>query len=77
MTDKQEHDDKMYGLVCEKRFDSIDKKQDDILNLLRGKNCTPGLIDDVRTLKGRWKIIFGALTILFTALVVQIIRIIL
>lgn len=64
----------MYELICQKRFDSIDKKQDQILDILRGKNNNPGIIDEVRTLKSRWAIIFGSLIVLFSALATQLIR---
>lgn len=71
--DEQGHE-KMYELICAKRFDSIDEKQDRMLDILRGKNGDPGLIDDVRTLKSRWSIIIGALVILFGALLTQVAR---
>ena len=64
----------MYELICKSRFDSIDGKQDQVLDILRGKNSKPGLIDEVRTLKSRWAIIFGSLIVLFSALVTQLIR---
>ena len=67
-------DEKMYSLVCKERFDNIDRGQKEILDLLRGKNSSPGLIDEVRTLKSRWTIIFGGMAILFGALITQIIR---
>jgi len=68
------HDDKMYHLICKERFDKIDSKQDEVLGLLRGKNGDPGLLDDVRTLKNRWKVIYGtagavALIVLRTVIV--------
>ena len=69
-----DHNDKMYNLICKERFDKIDSSQDKIIDLLRGKNSTPGLIDEVRILKSRWTIIFGALAVLSTALVAQIIQ---
>ena len=64
----------MYNIVCKERFDKIDASQEKIIDLLRGKNSTPGLIDEVRTLKSRWALIFGALAVLSTALVAQIIQ---
>ena len=68
------HTDKMYNIVCEKRFDKIDTSQEKIIDLLRGKNSTPGLIDEVRTLKSRWTIIFAAIALLSTAMVTQFIQ---
>lgn len=64
----------MYEIICSKRFDSMDNKQDQVLDILKGKNSKPGLIDEVRTLKSRWAIIFGALIVLFSALATQILR---
>ena len=74
MADEKTCEEKMYGLICKERFDNIDKKQDDLLDLLRGKNNKPGLLDDVRALKSRWGIIFGAVIVLFTALAYQIVN---
>ena len=70
-----EHDsDKMYSLVCEKRFDSMEAKQDQVLDILRGKNSEPGLIEEVRTIKRRWKWIIGSGAVIVTALVTQLIQ---
>ena len=59
-------------MFCEKRFDKIDDHQEQILNILKGKNGNPGLIDDVRQLKSRWMVIFGALIVVFSALGTQL-----
>lgn len=40
----------MYEEICEGRFSHIDRKLDTILELLKGKDREPGLIDDVREL---------------------------
>lgn len=74
MADEKAEHIEMYHLICKERFDNIDKKQDQIIDLLRGKNNSPGLIDEVRILKARWTIILGAMVILFTALITQIIK---
>ncbi len=65
-------DEKMYNLICEKRFDNLDAKQDRILDLLKGKNGDPGLLDDVRTLKKRWVVIYGTAGIVFITLLREI-----
>ena len=64
----------MYSMFCEKRFDKIDDHQEQILNILKGKNGNPGLIDDVRQLKSRWMVIFGALIVVFSALGTQLVK---
>ena len=69
-----EKDEEMYGLICEKRFDRIDKQQEEILNLLRGNNGNPGLLDDMRQIKNRWKILVGIMVFLSSALVLQAIE---
>jgi len=64
----------MYTTFCEKRFDKIDEQQEKMLEILRGKNGDPGLIDDVRQLKGRWAIIFAAFIVIFTALGTELVQ---
>lgn len=67
-------DEKMYNLVCKDRFDEIDNNLKEILSLLRGHNNNPGVLEDIRTLKSRWKMIFGGFLIIITALVSQAAR---
>ena len=74
MSDEKPDHIEMYNIICEKRFDKIDTSQEKIIDLLRGKNSTPGLIDEVRTLKSRWTIIFAAIALLSTAMVTQFIQ---
>lgn len=64
----------LYQMFCEKRFDKIDDQQQKMLEILRGRNGDPGLIDDVRQLKGRWALIFGAFVVVFTALGTELIQ---
>jgi hypothetical protein len=64
----------MYELICRERFDLNDKKQDEILDLLRGTNGNPGLIHEIRTLKKRWALVFGSLIVIFSALITQLVR---
>jgi hypothetical protein len=64
----------MFGLVCKDQFDRIDKKLEETLRLLRGKNSEPGLVDDVRDLKKAYKRILGGGLFILAAFVVQIIR---
>jgi len=65
-------DEKMYSLVCEKRFDIIDQKQEQVLNLLRGSNSTPGIIEELRVLKSRWKMISIGILMIMAAFVGQV-----
>jgi len=67
-------DDEMYGLICEKRFDRIDDQQKEVLELLKGKNGHPGLLDDMRQIKNRWKIVVAIMIFLSSALVLQAIQ---
>ena len=64
----------MYKLVCEDRFDNIDKKQQEMLDLLRGKNSSAGLVEKVRVLEGRWKVLLGGLGIVIFALIGQFVK---
>lgn len=70
---KSETEGEMYSLICEKRFDSIERKQDEVLDLLRGKNRTPGLVEEVRGLKKIYKIIIGTVTFVVSVSIVQFI----
>ena len=63
-----------FNEICKPRFDEMISGQKEIINLLRGKNGDPGLLDDVRQLKSRWKSIFAAIGILFTAIIAQTIH---
>jgi len=58
----------------EKRLEAIEKKLDSILDLLRGKNTDPGLIDDVRDLKRFKKTVVrsfvGIVAVLFSQIVI-------
>lgn len=56
-------DEGMYEMVCKPNFNEIKESQKEIIGLLRGKNGDPGLLDDVRTLKARWKVIYGTAAI--------------
>lgn len=62
-------DEGMYELICKDKFKELIDGQNDIINLLRGKNGNPGLLDDVRTLKRRWKVIYGTAGIVSVAAV--------
>lgn len=48
------HDDKMYELVCNERFDKIDNKLTEISKTLKGTDGdSPGLCEQVRKVDGR------------------------
>ena len=66
--------DEMYTLVCKSRFDKMEKKQDEVLDLLRGKGDAPGLVDQVRKLDRAYKAIIGAIVFIISAFIVAIIR---
>ena len=74
MADEKSDDEKMYRLICKERFDNIDKSQQEIISLLRGKNGDPGLLDDVRDLKRRWTLIFAVVGVLSTVMITQLIQ---
>ena len=67
-------DEKMYSLICKERFDDIADKQDEMLGLLRGANSTPGLVEEVRVLKSRWKMVSVGIVLVLSAFVTQIVR---
>ena len=71
---KTEIEEKMYSLVCKERFDNIDQKQEQMLNLLRGSNGTPGMIEEIRILKSRWKMISIGILLMLSAFVTQLAR---
>jgi hypothetical protein len=66
-------DEEMYGLVCEKRFDRIDNKQEETIGLLKGSNGNPGVLDDVRNLKKWHKATIGFAIFVGSAFVLQVI----
>jgi len=74
MADQVQNDEKMYRLICKERFDHIDKSQQEIISLLKGKNGDPGLLDDVRDLKRRWTLIFAVVGILATVMITQLVQ---
>jgi len=63
-----------FNEICKPRFDELVKGNREIIELLKGKNGDPGLLDDVRQLKSRWRSIFAAIGILFTAIIAQTIH---
>ena len=67
-----EHDE-MYEVVCGKRFDKIDETQKEIINLLRGKNNSPGLVDDVRGLKKAYRSIIAAVIFIVCLVVTEVV----
>ena len=70
---KADDEREMYDLVCKEKFDHIIKKQDEVLDLLRGKNSTPGLVEEVRGLKKVHRVIIGAITFILSVIVIQLI----
>ena len=41
----------MYDTVCKDRFDKLDKHNEDMLAILKGKNGDPGVLDQIREVK--------------------------
>ena len=41
----------MYDTVCKDRFDKLDKHNEDMLSILKGKNGDPGVLDQIREVK--------------------------
>ena len=63
-----------FNEICKPCFDELKQGNAEILRLLRGRNGDPGLLDDVRQLKSRWKTIFAAIGVLFSAIAVQFVH---
>ena len=61
-----------FNEICKPCFDELKAGNKEILEILKGRNGNAGMLDDVRQLKSRWKSIFTAIGVLFTALVIQI-----
>jgi hypothetical protein len=64
-------DEKMYEIICSKRFDKIDTQQQTTIDLIKGRNGNPGLLDDVRTLKAAHKKITATVVFVASALLLQ------
>lgn len=66
----------VYEQICKDRFDGIEHKQDEILNLLKGNGGRPGLAEEVRGLKKVYKSIVAVISaicvISFTQIVIWI-----
>jgi hypothetical protein len=63
----------MYDTICEKRFDKLDTKQDELLALMRGHNSKPGLVDEVRSIKKVHHALYAAIILILSTIAVQII----
>ena len=69
---KTEDGREMYELVCKEKFDFLIEKQDEVLGLLRGRNGTPGLVEEVRSIKKLHKLIIGVVGFVVSVIVVQL-----
>ena len=67
-------DDKMYKLICEKRFDEQKLQNQHIIDLLKGEDGNPGVVDKVRNNSKALKRLYGAFIFCGGAVVLQIIR---
>lgn len=69
--EKDHLDQEMYELVCRERFDQLEQNQHDILDLLRGSNNRPGVLDDVRRLSKTSKTVLAVAAAVGTIVVIQ------
>jgi hypothetical protein len=67
-----EHDER-YDLVCKPAFDTLKNNQETIINLLRGQNSSPGLVDKVRDIERMQTTATWIIRILFGAVIVQVV----
>ena len=65
-------EDRMYKLVCEKRFNEQGDLLNEVIRLLKGKNSDPGLCDNVRNNTKAIKRVYGLLIFLGGAITLQI-----
>jgi hypothetical protein len=68
-------EDKMYKLICSERFDKIDALQQATIDILRGSNGNPGLLDDVRAMKKAHKQVTAAVIFVVGAVSLQAIHV--
>ena len=67
-------EEKMYQMICSQRFDKIDAQQQTTIDLIKGSNGNPGLLDDVRTLKNAHKKIAATVVFVASAFLLQAIH---
>jgi hypothetical protein len=67
-------EEKMYEMICSKRFDKIDTQQQITIDLIKGANGDPGLLDDVRTLKKAHKRMFATVIFIVSAVGLKVIH---
>lgn len=70
----KENEQRMYELVCERRFDELKEMHAETQRILKGKDTEPGLVDDVRGLKKAYRRIIGGGIFVLAAIVVQLVR---
>lgn len=64
----------MYKLVCEKRFDKLEEMHQETIDLLKGKNSAPGVVDNVRSNTKALKRLYGAFIFCGGAVILQVVR---
>ena len=65
--------DQMYKLVCNERFDKLEVMHKETIDLLKGKNNQPGVVDNVRNNTRALRRLYGAFIFCGGAVVVQLI----
>jgi len=63
----------MYELICKGRFDKLETMHQETIDILRGKNGNPGLLDDVRKVTQSHKRVVGIIIFAGGAIALQLI----
>ena len=64
----------MYETICKERFDELSGGQKEVINLLRGHNGDPGLLDDIRAIKKAYRLVAGAVVFIICIVAAQCIE---
>jgi hypothetical protein len=68
---KELKDAEMYGIICKDRFDKLEALHKETLDLLRGKDGDPGVLDDMRAMKRGYRIVGSGVLFVIGAVVIQ------
>ena len=71
MTKELKDGAEMYEMICKDRFDRLEAQNAMILDLLRGKDESPGILDDMRAMKRGYKIVGSGVLFVLGAVVIQ------
>lgn len=64
----------MYETVCKDRFDKLEELHNETIGLIRGKNGTPGLVEEIHIMKRQSRAIIATGIFLGGAVMTQIIE---